>query len=73
MMRANYRRARSDMIDSAILEWINGFAGRSPALDGLVWLLADNALFKGAVFMAACWWLWFRRAENEEAGRRSRS
>src|SRR5947208_2612859 len=49
------------MVDAAILEWINGFAGRSPALDEFVWLVADNALFKGAPFMAVCWWLWFQR------------
>jgi undecaprenyl-diphosphatase len=58
------------MIDSAILEWINGFAGTWPALDEFVWLVADNALFKGAPFMALCWWLWFRPGADEAAKRR---
>lgn len=43
--------------------WFNGLTGNTAALDRFVYNLADSAMLKGGLFMAAFWWLWFKRDE----------
>jgi undecaprenyl-diphosphatase len=55
--------------DAGILSFLNGFAHRSWLVDGLLRLVSENYLFKGAVPAALMWWVWFRRDERT-SGRR---
>lgn len=45
--------------DQAALLWINGFAGRSDALDVLMRFVSTSEVFKGLPVMMLVWGLWF--------------
>ena len=56
-------------------EWlalcVNYAAGRSPLLDKFVFDLSDSIVFKGGLFLAFYWWLWFQPGERREDARRT--
>ena len=56
-------------------EWLalcaNYAAGRSPLLDKIVFDLSDSTLFKGGLFLAFYWWLWFQPGERRDDTRRT--
>jgi undecaprenyl-diphosphatase len=52
-------------LDAAILGWVNGFAGRWPALDHLAIMVASSHLLKGGVMMTLLWWAWFTPPASE--------
>jgi undecaprenyl-diphosphatase len=57
-------------LDETLVLAINHhLAGRWPALDALAAVVADSELVKGAVFVAALWYLWFRQGERDTEGR----
>ena len=57
-------------LDQTVIAIVNGFAGRWPTVDRLVFILAGNHLVKGGVMMAFVWWAWFCRDDRHEAVRR---
>jgi undecaprenyl-diphosphatase len=54
--------------DSGIVLWFNQFSQHSWFLDRSINFIAGDDLFKGGLFMAVIWWLWF--AEDQEGARR---
>ena len=58
-------------VDRDIVTRLNEYAGEWPDLDRLIAHIAFNDAFKGAVPVAALWWLWFRGSAAELEGRRS--
>jgi undecaprenyl-diphosphatase len=55
--------------DAAILDFLNGFAGRSWRLDYLVVWLAADGFQKGGIVVLLLWWVWFRPGENLKTSR----
>jgi undecaprenyl-diphosphatase len=53
-----------EQIDRALTLYANQFAGRSIALDKLVYDILDMSLLNSGVFLAAYWWLWFEADES---------
>jgi undecaprenyl-diphosphatase len=53
-------------LDQAIIAVLNGLAGRSPAVDRLVLIVAGNHLMKGGVVMALVWWAWFSPGDGDQ-------
>ena len=45
--------------DRLLTLWLNQPAGQSLLLDRIVSDIADAEIFKGALFMALYWWMWF--------------
>lgn len=45
--------------DSTIVTFLNGFAGHSRLIDGIVSGLVSNPLLKGGVIVSLIWWAWF--------------
>jgi hypothetical protein len=57
-------------LDETLVLAINHhLTGRWPALDALAGVVADSELVKGAVFVAALWYLWFRHGEHDTEAR----
>jgi undecaprenyl-diphosphatase len=52
--------------DLLLFHAINQFTGRWYALDWAAAVVQDNDLIKGAPFVAAFVWFWFRRSERQE-------
>jgi undecaprenyl-diphosphatase len=46
-------------LDRVLTLWTNRPAGHSPALDMVVFDIADSTILKGGLFLAFYWWLWF--------------
>lgn len=57
-------------LDRGLLEFLNRFAGRWPALDQTVKQVALGDLYKGAVTVAVLWGLWFLGDARRPEGRR---
>lgn len=55
--------------DSLIISFFNRFAQVSPTVDRLILLISENDLLKGGILIAALWWLWFRKDEQDQAVR----
>jgi undecaprenyl-diphosphatase len=51
--------------DTAIITFINQFAGQSYIFDKLVHVIATSNLFKGGAFAVIIWWAWFRNEACE--------
>ena len=56
--------------DYALALYVNQLAGRSIALDKLVYDIADTSLMSGGVLLASYWWLWFEADEKGEYAQR---
>ncbi len=54
--------------DASILHFLNQFARRSWLFDESVSFVGTNQLFN-AMFIAALWWLWFRKGESQSRDR----
>jgi membrane-associated phospholipid phosphatase len=55
-----------NFLDKKILLFLNGFVGRWPYLDSFLAQFQHNNLLKGAVFLTAIWYLWFRPVATEQ-------
>ena len=45
--------------DYVAIHFLNGFAHRSPALDGFIFKVEESNLLKGGIALALFWWAWF--------------
>lgn len=59
-----------EQVDRALVLYANQLAGRDVVLDKLIYDVADSALLKGGVFLAAYWWIWFEADESGVHGQR---
>ena len=59
--------------DVSVLMFFNQFAHRFWSVDAIVFFIAEHDLFKGGVFMALVWWLWFQRDQEASNQDRTRS
>lgn len=57
--------------DHSVLVWLNALVNQSATLDQLVYLIANNPLFKGVPVALLFWFLWFWE-RNDVARRRRR-
>jgi undecaprenyl-diphosphatase len=58
-----------NFFDTAILSFINQFAGKSQVFDEFVLTLMRVNLLKGSAFLAVFLWIWFRDPENKTRDR----
>lgn len=56
-------------LDFAVVRFFNQFANRSIVLDRAVALVEEMFLLKGALFMAAMYWLWFLPSDDIDRDR----
>ncbi len=56
-------------LDFAIVQFFNQFANKSIVLDRAVALVEEMFLLKGALFMAAMYWLWFLPSDDIDRDR----
>ncbi len=53
-----------NFFDKNIILFFNQFSQQSWLLDRAINFIAGNDLFKGGLFMAVIWWLWFNRDQG---------
>jgi undecaprenyl-diphosphatase len=57
-------------LDQTLVALVNGLAGRWPALDHFVLVVAGNHLVKGGVMVAFVWWAWFSSGDRDQTDSR---
>lgn len=50
-----------NILDSHIISFLNQFSQTSMLFDEIVYLIANNKLFKGGVLVTAMWFMWFKK------------
>jgi undecaprenyl-diphosphatase len=55
--------------DVSVVQYINQYARQSVAFDAVANYFTSGALLRGAIVIAALWWLWFRKSGDQKNDR----
>ena len=58
-----------DHLDRIIIAWLRNLTGNSWFVDYSILGISDNNLLKGALFLTALWWFWFKRSTDQNRNR----